>query len=279
MNIIVSIKQVPDSSEVKLDTKTGTMIRTSAEAVINPMDKYAIETALSLKDKYGGEVTVISMGPLIAQEALREALAMGCDKAVLLCDRKFAGSDTWATAYVLSRAIQKLAPYDIILCGERATDGETGQVGPGIAACLDLPLGTYISKILDVGDGEARFVRSIEGGREVVKSSLPFVAVVLKEIGSPRLATVGRKLKTKRTEIPVWGIEEIDAKQEWIGLEGSPTRVVKISKPKVMREGKVYTVDNPQDLEEVADRFIQFLRDKKLALDQLGNEGGMDENR
>lgn len=279
MNIIVSIKQVPDSSDVKLDTKTGIMLRTSAEAVINPMDNYAIETALYLKEKYGGKVTVISMGPVRAVEALREALAMGCDKAVLLSDWKFAGSDTWATAYVLSLAIKKLAPFDIILCGERATDGETGQVGPEIAAYLDLPLGTYISKILDVGDSEARFERSIEGGRETVKTSLPFVAVVIKEIGTPRFATVRSKLKAKRTEIPVWGIDDIDAKQEWIGLEGSPTRVIKIENPKITREGKLFTPKNPEELEEVAYRFIQFLRDRKLAVDYLGKEEGKNENR
>ena len=169
MNIIVSIKQVPESSNVKMDPETGTMMRTSVEAVINPMDLFAIETALVLKEKYDGKVTVISMGPPKAEDALREALAMGCDQAILLSNRQFGGSDTWATAYVLSHAIQKIGDFDLVICGERATDGETGQVGPEIAANLGLPLGTFISKCMEVENEmirlEAdcgRWARSIE---------------------------------------------------------------------------------------------------------------------
>jgi len=272
MNIIVTIKQVPESSNVKMDPETGTMLRTSAEAVINPLDTNAIEAALRLKEEYGGQVTVISMGPPRAVEALQEALAMGCDKAVLLSDRKFAGSDTWATAYVLSLAITKLGPFDVVLCGERATDGETGQVGPGIAAYLDLPLGTYISKIQNVSKDEAVFIRSVEGGRETIKTSLPFVAVVLKEIGNPRLPTVRSKLQAKRAEIPTLGLEDIQANPDWTGLRGSPTRVVKIDKPKLMRKGEIIKIDSPEDLHKAADRFIQFLEDRELTLRDLGLE-------
>lgn len=264
MHIIVTIKQVPESSNVKMDPETGTMLRTSAEAVINPLDTNAIEAALTLKETYGGRVTVISMGPPRAVEALYEALAMGCDEAVLLSSPKFAGSDTWATSYVLGLAIEKLAPYDMVICGERATDGETGQVGPGIAASLDLPLGTYVSKFLEVKEKEARFVRTVEGGREVLKTSLPFVAVVVKEIGTPRLSTVRSKMKAKKTDIPVWGPEEIEAKGEWIGLKGSPTRVVKINTPKLMRTGNLVTVKSPEDIEKAADLFIEFLKEREL---------------
>jgi electron transfer flavoprotein beta subunit len=272
MKIAVTIKQVPESSNVKMDPETGTMLRTSAEAVINPLDTNAIEAALTMKENCGGEVTVISMGPPRAVEALQEALAMGCDKAVLLSDRKFAGSDTWATAYVLSSAIKKLGPFDVIFCGERATDGETGQVGPGIAANLDLPLGTYISEIVDVNADEVTFVRSIEGGFETVKTSLPFVAVVLKDIGTPRLATVRSKLKAKREEIPVWGLDEIEAKPEWTGLKGSPTRVVKIDKPKLMRKGEIITITSQEDIEAAADRFVEFLNERELAVEHLDPE-------
>ena len=272
MKIAVTIKQVPESSNVKMDPETGTMLRTSAEAVINPLDTNAIEAALTMKENCGGEVTVISMGPPRAVEALQEALAMGCDKAVLLSDRKFAGSDTWATAYVLSSAIKKLGPFDVIFCGERATDGETGQVGPGIAANLDLPLGTYISEIVDVNADEVTFIRSIEGGFETVKTSLPFVAVVLKDIGTPRLATVRSKLKAKREEIPVWGLDEIEAKPEWTGLKGSPTRVVKIDKPKLMRKGEIITITSQEDIEAAADRFVEFLNERELAVEHLDPE-------
>lgn len=264
MNIIVTIKQVPESSNVKMDPETGTMLRTSAEAVINPLDTNAIEAALSLRDQYGGKVTVISMGPKRAEEALYEALAMGCDDAVLLSSPKFAGSDTWATSYVLSRTIEKLAPYDMVICGERATDGETGQVGPGIAACLDLPLGTYISKFIEVTKDRARFVRTVEGGREVLETSLPFVAVVVKEIGVPRLSTVRSKIKAKKKEIPMWGPDDINAKPEWIGLKGSPTRVVKINTPKLMRTGNLITVKSPADIEKAADQFIDFIKEREL---------------
>ncbi len=264
MNIIVTIKQVPESSNVKMDPETGTMLRTTAEAVINPLDTNAIEAALRLRDEYGGTVTVISMGPKRAEEALFEALAMGCDEAVLLSDRAFAGSDTWATSYVLAQAIKKLAPYDMVICGERATDGETGQVGPGIAASLDLPLGTYISKFIEVTEDKARFVRTVEGGQEILQTSLPFVAVVVKEIGTPRLSTVRSKMKAKKKEIPMWGPNEIDAKLEWLGLKGSPTRVVKINTPKLMRKGNVVTINTPEDIEKAADQFIEFLKEREL---------------
>jgi len=162
MKIIVPIKQVPETSNVKMDKETGTMIREGVESIINPLDLYAIETegvesiinpldlyaietAIRLKEQFCSEVTVISMGPGKAIEAIKEAIAMGCDNGVLLSDRKFSGSDTWATSYVLSQGIKKIGNFDLILCGERATDGDTAQVGPGIASFLDLPLSSIIS--------------------------------------------------------------------------------------------------------------------------------------
>ncbi len=151
MNIVVPIKQVPETSNVKIDPETGTMLRTAVEGIINPLDLYALEAALRLRESQGGTVTVITMGPPKAETALRDALAMGCDRAILLSDRKFGGADTWATAYTLSLAIKKLAPVDLVICGERATDGETGQVGPELAAALDIPLVTYVSQIVETG--------------------------------------------------------------------------------------------------------------------------------
>ena len=147
MHIVVPIKQVPETNAVKMDEKTGTMIREGVEAIVNPLDLYAIETAVRLREQYEGDVVAISMGPPKAEAALREAVAMGCDSAVLLSDKAFAGSDTWATSYVLAAAIRKLNNYDLVICGERATDGDTGQVGPGIASSLDLPVATYVGKI------------------------------------------------------------------------------------------------------------------------------------
>ena len=153
MQIVVPIKQVPETDQVHMDPETGTMIRRGLAAVINPLDLYALETALQIKDKQEATITVLSMGPLLAEKALIEAIAMGCDRGILLTDRKFAGSDTWATSYTLSRAIQKLMPVDLIICGERATDGDTGQVGPGIASFLDLPLTTYVDRVEGIEDG------------------------------------------------------------------------------------------------------------------------------
>lgn len=264
MHIIVPIKQVPETSNVKMDPETGTMLRSAVEGIINPLDLFAIEAALRLREAKGGTVTTITMGPPKAEAALRDAIAMGCDRAVLLSDRRFGGSDTWATAYSLGLAIQKLAPFDLVICGERATDGETGQVGPGIAAYLDLPLATYVSQVMDIGDDFLRLVRTVEGGREQIWSPLPMVMTVLKEMGNPRLGTVRSKLQSRKAEIPVWGPDEIGAKEEWLGLKGSPTRVVKVYSPKLARKGEVIVVKTPEDLENAAQSFLQFLKNRDL---------------
>ena len=264
MHIVVPIKQVPETSNVKMDPETGTMLRTAVEGIINPLDLFAIEAALRLREIKGGTVTAISMGPPKAESALRDALAMGCDQAVLLCDRRFAGSDTWATAYTLGLAIQKLVPFDLIVCGERATDGETGQVGPGIAAYLDLPLATYVSQVIEAGDDFLRLERMVEGGREQVWSSLPMVIAVLKEVGAPRLGTVRSKLQARKVEIPTWGPDEVGCNENWIGLKGSPTRVVKVYSPVLARKGELVRVEKPEDLEVAAKAFIQFLVDRDL---------------
>jgi electron transfer flavoprotein beta subunit len=264
MHIIVPIKQVPETSNVKMDPETGTMLRTAVEGIINPLDLFAIEAALRLREARGGTVTTISMGPPKAEAALRDALAMGCDRAVLLCDRRFAGSDTWATAYALALAVQKLAPYDLIICGERATDGETGQVGPGIAAYLDLPLATYVSQVIEAGGDFLRLERMVEGGREQVWSQLPMVLAVLKEVGIPRLGTIRSKLQARKAEIPTWGPDEIGCKEEWIGLKGSPTRVVKIYSPILARKGELLVVEKPEDFDTAAAAFIKFLKDREL---------------
>ena len=185
MRIIVPIKQVPNSDEVQLDPRSGTLIRQGVEAIVNPLDLYAIETALNIRDEHGGEVIVISMGPAQAAEALREAIPMGADEAVLLCDSAFAGSDTYATAYVLSTAIKRIGQYDLIICGERATDGETGQVGPGIASFLNLPVITYVSRIdilvenrqrranLPAGKASLKASRLTETGYEIIGAEYP----------------------------------------------------------------------------------------------------------
>jgi len=161
MRIIVPIKQVPETNAVKMDEKTGTMVRDEVEAIVNPLDLYAIEAAIRLRQAHGGQVVAVSMGPPKADKALREAVAMGCDEAVLLTDKAFAGSDTWSTSYVLAQAIRKLGAFDLVICGERATDGDTGQVGPGIASFLDLPVATYVAEIERIDAGSCRVRRLV----------------------------------------------------------------------------------------------------------------------
>lgn len=277
MRIVVPIKQVPETSNVKMDPETGTMVRSGVESIVNPLDLYAIEAALRLRSQVGGKITTLSMGPPSAARALREAIAMGCDDGVLLSDRKFAGADTWATSYTLSRAIRKLGQprpqeelreddlgeVDLIICGERATDGDTGQVGPGIASFLDLPLATYVSHIA-LSDGGVRIKRLVEGGTEVLWTPLPAVLTVVKDIAYPRLPTLRGKLRAKAMEIPVWGPDDVDLDPTKIGLKGSPTRVVKIDRPKVARQGEILHVKNTEDAERAAAHIVTFLRERQL---------------
>jgi electron transfer flavoprotein beta subunit len=266
MRIVVPIKQVPETSNVKMDETTGTMVRDGVESIINPLDLYAIEIAIQLKEQYGGTVTAISMGPPSCKKALKEAIAMGCDDAVQISHKSFAGADTWATSYVLSETIkQKIEHFDLILCGERATDGDTGQVGPGIASYLDLPLATYISKIKDVEEGKGfRAERLVEGGYEVLSVPFPALLTVVKEISFPRLPTLRGKQKAKNVEVPVMSPENLDIKEDCIGLKGSPTQVVKIFRPQVSREGEKYVIKEEADLENAVERLIVFLQEKQL---------------
>ena len=264
MHIVVPIKQVPETSNVKMDPETGTMIRSGIEAIVNPLDLYAIEAALRLREQDKGTVTALSMGPPQADRALREAMAMGCDAGVLLSDRRFAASDTWATGYALARAIRALGDVDLVICGERATDGDTGQVGPGIAAFLDLPLATYVSHIeLTAGDG-LRVRRLVEGGDEVLWMPLPATLTVVKEIAYPRLPTLRGKQRSKAAEIPVWTPDDIGARADWLGRRGSPTRVVKIDRPQVARQGERIVVKESADIDRAADRVVAFFRERGL---------------
>jgi electron transfer flavoprotein beta subunit len=173
MNIIVCLKQVPGTTEVKIDPQTNTLIRQGTASIINPIDTYAVEEAVRIKEKHGGKVTVITMGPPQAETALREAISLGADEAVLVSDRAFAGADTWATAFTLSQAVLKLAPYDLIICGRQTIDGDTGQVGPELAEMLGLPFIAYVSQVEEIKDGKLRVRRMIEEGHEIIEAALP----------------------------------------------------------------------------------------------------------
>ncbi len=264
MRIIVPIKQVPETNAVKMDEQTGTMIREGVEAIINPLDLYAIEIAIQLREAHGGEITALSMGPPKAVTALKEAIAMGIDTAVLISDKAFAGSDTWATSYVLAEAIRKLGDFDLVICGERATDGDTGQVGPGIASFLDLPLASYISKVDSLDGGTCRVHRLVEDGYEILDMDLPGVLTVVKEVADPRLPTLRGKQKARRAEIPTWGADELHVPPEKVGLKGSPTRVVKIFRPSVARQCRKVIPADEQAVSQAVDQLLEFLQGKEL---------------
>jgi electron transfer flavoprotein beta subunit len=264
MRIICPIKQVPETSAVKMDPETGTMIREGVEAIINPLDLYAIEIALRLRDEHGGEVVAVSMGPPKAMAALREAMAMGCDSAVLLSDKAFAGGDTWATAYVLAAAIRRIGEFDLVICGERATDGDTGQVGPGIASFLDLPIVSYVARVDGISDGVSTVHRLVEDGYEVLAMEMPGVLTVVKEVADPRLPTLRNKQRSRTAEVPTWDAGAIGAEAGKIGLAGSPTRVVKIFRPSVARQCEMLTGGDEKSIEAAAERVVELLKEREL---------------
>lgn len=257
MEIIVCIKQVPNTTDVKIDPVTHTLIREGVESVINPFDTYAIEEGVRLKEKFGGKVTVITMGPPQAEKSLKEAISLGCDEAILISDRKFAGSDTWATSYILSSAIKKIGNFDIVICGKQASDGDTGQVGPGIAAHLDIPQVTFVKKIEKIENNLAVVQRMTEEGYEVIETPLPCLLTVVKEINTPRLPSIKGMMKAKSYKPLVWSSNDLQLDENMIGLKGSPTRVVKIFTPPPRKGGEILE-GNPQ---EVSKELVELLKD------------------
>ena len=268
MHAIVCIKQVPDTTEVRIDPERGTLIREGVPSIINPFDTYAIEEGITLKEAHGGKATAITMGPPQAIEALKEAVAMGCDDAVLISDRAFAGADTWATAYTLAQAIRKVGAYDVILCGRQAADGDTGQVGPGIATQLGISQLTYVFKIREL-DLEGRTItveRLVEEGREVVTSPLPCVITVVKDINSPRYPSFMGIRRANQREYPLWTAEDLcndtGAEEACFGLIGSPTKVVKVFTPQP-REGEC-TIVSAEDPVRAADELADHILAEKV---------------
>ncbi len=259
MNIIVCIKQVPDTNDVKIDPKTNTLIREGVKSVINPFDENAIEEAVRLKEAHGGKVTVITMGPPQATEALKTAIAMGADEAILISDRAFAGADTWATSYTLSQAIKKVGSFDLVLFGKQAIDGDTAQVGPGVAEFLDIPQITFAIKI-DIDGGTIKVKRQLEESAEIVETKMPAAVTVIKQINEPRLPSLKGQMRAKKAEIPVWTAEMIMAEPENIGLKGSPTQVVRIFTPPPRGNSEMLE-GTP---EEMAVKLFNKLKEQKI---------------
>ena len=263
MNIIVLVKQVPEIEKVRFDYEKGRLDRSSAGAVTNPFDLNALEAAVQIKEKIGGSVTAISMGPMKAVEALRDAIARGADKAVLLSDERFAGADTLATSYTLATAIKKLGQFDLIICGEKTVDGDTGQVGPEVAEFLNIPHVAYVEEIREVW--EDRIVVGAKMGRNyyVIELTLPGLITVTKDLNNPRLPSLRDKLKAMRAEIPVWGYEELakEVKEEYFGFEGSPTRVIKVYTPATEKRRGQAISGTPN---EVAKKIVQILMENGI---------------
>ncbi len=259
MNSIVCIKQVPDTTEIRIDPVTNTLIREGVESIINPFDLYAIEEAVRLKEQFGGKVTALSMGPPQVEKALRDAIALGVDEIILLSDRKFAGADSWATSHTLSEAIKKIGDYDLIFFGQQAIDGDTGQVGPGVATFLELPQICFVKKIAEITDKSVTVYRLMENGYDVIETPLPAVLSVVKDLNTPRLPSLRGKRLAKSVPLTVWKAEDLNLDEQEIGLNGSPTQVVKIFSPKMDKE-----VEKLENLtaEEAAEKI--YLRLKEL---------------
>lgn len=260
MRFVVCIKQVPESTEVKIDPDTRTLMREGIPSIINPFDTYAIEEALKFKEALGGEVTVISMGPPQAEEALKEALATGADEAILVSDPAFRGADTLATSRTLAAAINRLDDYTLILCGKQAIDGDTAQVGPEIAELLDIPQITYVRRVCELNEESVTAERMVEGGYEVIRASLPALITVVKDINQPRLPTMRGIMRAKRMQVTTWGSQDLDLPPDSVGLDGSPTEVIKVFTPQLSASGEMI----PGEPGEQAAAVATILRDAGL---------------
>ncbi len=259
MRIAVCIKQVPDTTEVRMDPEKGTLVREGVESIVNPFDTYALEEGVRLKEAHGGEVVAVTMGPPQAEAALRECVSVGADEAVLVSDRAFAGSDTWATSNTLAAALRKVG-FDLIICGKQAIDGDTAQVGPGMAVHLDLPQATYVRKVREVTAGKIVVERLLEEGIEVMEVPLPAMITVVKEINEPRLPSLKGKMRAKKAEVRNIIAEELELPAEDLGLDGSPTRVMKIFAPPPREGGEVFE----GEAEDTTDKVVAVLEKEGL---------------
>lgn len=265
MHFVVCIKQVPDTMEVKIDPETNNLIREGVPAIINPYDLHALEAALQLKEQYGGKVTALSMGPPMAEDALKKAVSLGADDAVLLSDRAFAGADTLATSYILTKAIEKLDKeqgVDLIFCGKQAIDGDTAQVGPGIAARLNYPQLTYVMEVEELREKNNKIAvkRKMGNGKEFLEAKFPAVLTFLKDINEIRYASLDNLIRAARYECTVWGKAELEADPEKIGLKGSPTWVRAIfAPPQKERQGGEIIPGGKDNPEEAVNNLVEKL--------------------
>jgi electron transfer flavoprotein beta subunit len=259
VNIVVCIKQVPGTTRVKINPETGTLIRDGVEAVVNPFDEYAIEEALRIKERVAGTVVkVITMGPPQAETALRSALAMGADEGYLITDRAFAGSDTWATSYTLAGGIKALGSTHLVICGKQAIDGDTAQVGPGVAEMLGLPFVAWIRKVENISEQSIRVERLMEDGYDVVEMPLPGLITVVKEINTPRLPSLKGKMRAKTAKITVLDAAALSAENEKVGLNGSPTQVLRSFVPERKCGGEKISGEVPEVVDKIVSSVLEM---------------------
>ena len=258
MNIVVCIKQVPETSSVHINPETNTLVREGVESIINPYDEFALEVALELKERDGSRVTALCMGPAQAESALRGALARGVDEAILLSGREFAGSDTGATSYALAGGIRKMGhPPDLVLFGKQAVDGDTAQVGPGVSEFLGMPV-VVNAVALRVAGGALVAETLGDEGVDVIEGSLPVVVTVAKGGAAPRFATLGGRLHAESAVVPVWGAGDIGADPALTGLEGSPARVKRGFPPTARAGGR--RIDARGNSEEAVNAILETLK-------------------
>lgn len=260
MNILVCVKQVPDTTEIKMDSRTNTLDRSSAATILNPYDAHAVEEAVNLKRKFGGKVTILSMGPPQAREVIKKCIEMGADDGVLLTDKAFAGSDTLATSYILGSAIQKMAgkkSFDLVFCGKQAIDGDTAQVGPGIASRLGIPQLTYVEKITDLDSVKNSITlhRKLDDGYEIVESMLPCLITVEKCINELSYSPLPDMIKAARFSPRIWEVNDLDADINRMGLSGSATSVRKIFPPPKRAGGEILKGNTSEVVKTLSDKM------------------------
>lgn len=262
MDIVVLVKQVPNTTEVKLDPKTGNLIREGIESIINPDDKHALEAAVRIKQEHGGKVTAVSMGPPQAIDAISEAVGLGADEGILLTDRAFAGADTWATSTTLGKAIEKIGRFDLVLCGRQAIDGDTAQIGPQVADYLGVPQVTYVFDIEEIRKNSITVKRRLEDGFERIQCTLPALLTTIGELNKPRFPRVDRLIDAckENARIETWNSADLGIQTREVGLEGSLTNVIKTFAPKFQRQGEILE----GDAKAAVKSLVGKLREKRL---------------
>lgn len=276
MHFVVCLKQVPDTSEVRIDPVTNTLMREGVPSIINPYDSHGLEEAIRLRELLGGKVTILSMGPLQAKEALKKAMSFGADQAILLSDRAFGGSDTLATSYILTTALQKInetEPIDLVITGKEAIDGDTAQTGPGIAHRLGFAQLTYVIKVRELTPTKIIVERKTDGGLQVVEAQLPALITVEKELNDLRYATLPNVMKAANYEPEVWDVKTLDFDPTQMGLKASPTSVSRIFAPLGRAGGEI--VDGTKDPAGTAAVIVQKVFQQNIMMIHPSTKGGI----